>query len=435
MSKEKENLPQLQSSPEMQSKLHNLSRDMVQFVADFASLNVKENASKSPSNKQRCNSEPEYSNVFFSIDETTQHQSFLIVQSVFNNILRILPSMIEEHLQQNSSLVTPNELPIKDIKADIKSIKKNQTELRNKLQGYDQQIKTIGEKIKKLPNENMLKNEVEKLIKENKNQINNTDHAANENRTIRDIEESQQYVSNKYDIFMREQTRLKRDVDEMKKSLEKQENKTEHMINYSRFDHAVFSGVPFQFGPDNIENCKEMIVNVCRELHYNIPINEISTAHRLKQHPNRAGPPDIIVRFKDRDIRNDVLKLKSLAKQKEYWVHYGIQRLYINEQLTPDKRKLMYQTKVFSREMFRIHGKIFVWSYKGEIYVRKAIEYAPKRKINCENDLNDIKRGTVSLDPDTRHVRNYTKQHVNSVPSVSNAPPVLSLHEYPLFSV
>ena len=49
--------------------------------------------------------------------------------------------------------------------------------------------------------------------------------------------------------------------------------------------------------------------------------------------------------------------------------------------------------------MYRIHGKIFVWSFKREIYLRKAIEHAPKRKIDSEQDLNDLRRGTISLYP------------------------------------
>ena len=80
----------------------------------------------------------------------------------------------------------------------------------------------------------------------------------------------------------------------------------------------------------------------------------------------------------------------------------------------------MYETKVFTREMKRIHGKIFVWSFKGEIYIRKDSQYAPKRKINCENDLTDIRKGTVSLDPDeqfTRNVRNtrFSQNYVRNV--------------------
>ena len=232
---------------------------------------------------------------------------------------------------------------------------------------------------------------------------------------------------------MREQRQIKRQVGEMQQKLAKTEHKAESIGNYCRWDHAIFGGIPYSPGIDGLENCKQIIVNVCRELHYNIPINEISTAHRLKQHANSSRPPNIVVRFKDRDIRNDVLRLKSVLKEKRYWKNYNIQRLYINEQLTPEKNKLMYQTKIFTREMYRIHGKIFVWSFKGEIYLRKAIEHAPKRKIDSEQDLNDLRRGTISLDPTfrSRHTR-YTTSHANTDAVVESLPPRFSLQEYPL---
>ena len=180
------------------------------------------------------------------------------------------------------------------------------------------------------------------------------------------------------------------------------------MFTYSRQDHVTFSGVPFAPGPDGVENCKQMVVNICRELHYNIPPNEISTAHRLKQHPDAAlrGPPGIIVRFKDSDIRNDVLGLNSQMKGKHFWRCYNIQRLYINEQLTPDKRKLMYETKFLTRELFRIHGKIYVWTYKGNIFIRKGVYNAPRIKITSIDNLDDIRKGTISLEPADTNKRN-----------------------------
>ena len=61
----------------------------------------------------------------------------------------------------------------------------------------------------------------------------------------------------------------------------------------------------------------------------------------------------------------------------------------------------MYQTKVFTREMKRLHGKIFVWTFKGEIYIRKNRENAPRVKIDNELDLNKIRKGTLLLDPPT----------------------------------
>ena len=176
---------------------------------------------------------------------------------------------------------------------------------------------------------------------------------------VKEIDSSQEFMSGKFDDFKKDLNEIKNEVNEIKKKQETnentiqtqetkithQENKTEHMFTYSRQDHVQFSGVPLCPDMDGYENCKLMVVTICRELHYNIPINEISTAHRLKHHHERTDPPGIIVRFKDRDIRNDVLRLKSQLRGKRFWRSYGIRRLFINEQLTPDKRRLMYETK------------------------------------------------------------------------------------------
>ena len=376
---------------------HNTSHGLSELTANFAALVVKEveNAtanslkiSQSSTQSTRRASSHEYSGVFIDDDKYAQHQAYLIGQSVFSQLIQLLPSLIDERLQEHSSLESPSSTneTITQMRKDIKLIQKQQTHSKNKFEGYTTKTNELVGRIEAL--ENSLKTHFE-----------NCKIDAN---TVNDIGSSQDFVSGQYDAVLKEQMQMKLNFGEMQKKLTKQESKSEQTMNYIKWDHAVFGGIPYHFGPDGIENCKQMIVNICRELHYNIPINEISTAHRLKQHRNKTTPPNIIVRFKDRDIRNDVLKLKPLLRHKTYWRQYGIERLYINEQLTPDKQKLLYQTKVFTREMFRIHGKIFVWSYKGEIYIRKATDYAPKRKINCENDLDNIKRGTLSLDPVTR---------------------------------
>ena len=62
----------------------------------------------------------------------------------------------------------------------------------------------------------------------------------------------------------------------------------------------------------------------------------------------------------------------------------------------------MFQTKIFTREMERIHGKVFVWTYKGDIFIRKNTRFAPKKKIASFNDLQKIRSGEDSLDPTPR---------------------------------
>lgn len=358
----------------------------------------------------------------------------LIGQSVFNQILMLLPGMIEQQLA-NATIDQSPPQSLEFVQTEMRKIKSKQVDLENKLNGHKKQVETWKTKVNNLEmnineqqnaidtltqeangnfnpeNETELRTLLNKNLKEIKNMKNNLnaqlDELKAERDSIKEIDKSQKFIAKKYDEFAEKQTSMNNDVTEIKKKVEKQETKTEHMFTYSRMDHVTFVGVPYCYGPDGTENCKRMIVDICRELYYNIPINEISTAHRLKQYRGKtvgeSSPPGIIVRFKDRDIRNDVLDLKSQLKGKTYWSCYNITKLYINEQLTPDKRKLMYETKVFTREMYRIHGRISVWTYKGNIFIRKSVPKAPKRKIRSKEDLDDIRKGTLTIDPISSH--------------------------------
>ena len=245
---------------------------------------------------------------------------------------------------------------------------------------------------------------------------------------VNHIESSQKFVSAEYDDMVWKNADLQKEVDKIKERVTKQANKLEHTSNYTHWDNVQIDGVNVcnlvDRDGNEYENCKQMVVDICKELHYNLPITEISTAHRLKHHPNKPGPPSMVVRFKSRDIRNDVFRLKKAARDKTHWRNFNIEKLYINEHLTPEKKKLMYYTKLFTKEMYRIHGKIYAWSFKGEIYVRKGVDGAEKIKINSEEDLNSLRRGEITLDP----------PNPSNLPSAVHVdpPPTLSLEAYPL---
>ena len=160
----------------------------------------------------------------------------------------------------------------------------------------------------------------------------------------------------------------------------------------------MFKNVPVILDKDGKENCKESIISICKELHLWLPDMSISTAHRLWQHSNKTGPPPIVVKFVSRDIRNDVYQLRHAIKEKSYWRAYGTKKLYINEHLSPEARKLLYKVKLFTREMQQAEGRIFVWTFKGDIYLRKDSIEAPKLRITSELDLEKIREGTISLD-------------------------------------
>ena len=247
---------------------------------------------------------------------------------------------------------------------------------------------------------NNLQSEWEQLLK-----------AKTEGCDIKSIEQSQQFVSDEYEEFREQQKELVSAVASLEQKVAKQEVKSEHNANYPRWDSLEMDGIPYNpvdsFGN---ENCKEMVINICKEMHYWLPASAISTAHRLKKHPNKRGPPVMIVKFNNRDIRNDVFKLRKQIKDKYFWNCYNIKKLFINESLTPDARKLFFKTRMWAKQMESIHGRIYTWTFKGEIFVRKDIENGPKRKVLNEEYLSKMSSGDISLDVSDAPVNSHVPE-------------------------
>ena len=223
------------------------------------------------------------------------------------------------------------------------------------------------------------------------------------------VEGSQDFLSNQYDAVVKENTEIKENIDKLSKKIEQNMQKTERNAGYSRFDCLELGGVPVHKDSDGKENCKHMVINICKELNLSLREDSISTAHRLKQHPDKKGPPTIIVKFSLRDVRNDVYALRKTLKQKETKINiYGINTLYINESLTPEKRKLLYETKKFQRSLSRDFGRIYVWTFKGDIYMRQDIANVSALKISSVSDFRDFERScrilnSISPQPSSAH--------------------------------
>ena len=78
--------------------------------------------------------------------------------------------------------------------------------------------------------------------------------------------------------------------------------------------------------------------------------------------------------------------------------------------------------------MNRIHGKIFTWTYKGEVYIRKDVEGAPKKKITSLEDLTNIKKGDVSIDPPLPKNTNLSEPTTQS-PIENRSPEILTAND------
>ena len=170
-------MQQLQSSPSPRSevvvheKAHNVSAELRQLTEDFGALVVKENAATSSTEKlyktmnKISTSSHDYSNVFIDEDPEVQQQSYLIGQAVYNQVLFVLPSLIDERLKEYSTTESPS-LPIDAIQNDIRKIIREQTTLQNMVNGYQKKIETWTQRIVSIENSQKKIDAVEKRLYE-----------------------------------------------------------------------------------------------------------------------------------------------------------------------------------------------------------------------------------------------------------------------------
>ena len=362
-------------------------------------------------------------------------QLFYFRQTLFNELALMLPTilppmvaqLVESQVPKHSETNETSQLPEKVNKKSEKDFR----HLSNKVDG---QIRQMTEWSRVIKNNTDAIESLNKKLKNNKNNISDIkksiDHktskysemenksiaefeelqklkvklqkqledSADELKKITAIDESQKFVAGKYDRILENQKKFEKDVGNLKSEVAVQTKKTEGNAKYTRRDCLEWGEVPVTLNDHGRENCKYLIIGLCKEMNYWLRPEHISTAHRLQQHESKTGPPPIIVKFTSRDIRNDVYHLRKLAKNKRTWRLPGLTRLFINESLTPDKKRLLYKTKVLAREIQEVHGKIYTWTFKGDIFLRKSADGAPVIPISSENDLIAIKNSDLSLD-------------------------------------
>ena len=233
------------------------------------------------------------------------------------------------------------------------------------------------------------------------------DEIASLKAEISQLSNSQEFICSQYDILKIENDKLKREnatqgnelrtlktnSTKIEKKAETEAIKLDGIDQYSRRQNLEFHGVP----QTNNENVINIVVKIGKVLGVDINQNDISTAHRLPQkpHSNRRSesdeppppPPGIIARFINRDLRNFIYSKRAVAKDiasKDFPVA-GMQRLYVNENLTQSRKRLLWQTK----QAARTRDYSSIWTQNGKIYVRKN-ENSNSVLINNESELRNL---------------------------------------------
>lgn len=133
------------------------------------------------------------------------------------------------------------------------------------------------------------------------------------------------------------------------------------------------------------ENIEAIVIKVAAKLSVVLSANDIEAAHRLPSR-NTGRPAKIIVRFVNRKKREEIISKKKLAAtiKSQDIVEVGQFRIYINENLSPYFRELLWTVKTRAKAS----GFKFVWWSRGKILVRKDETSRNVIRINCFKDID-----------------------------------------------
>lgn len=164
------------------------------------------------------------------------------------------------------------------------------------------------------------------------------------------------------------------------------EAKLEAMEQKSRSCNAEISNLPEKRG-ENLIAITETISKVIKQP---LSLRDIIAIHRVPQmNPDSNRPKNIIVKFSSKILRDNFIaaaRLKKGISSEELMIHGTPQKVYINEHLTLQNKKLFRQ----AREIAKQNGNRFVWIKHGVILVRADISEAAFA-IRTEHDLSKIK--------------------------------------------
>ena len=116
------------------------------------------------------------------------------------------------------------------------------------------------------------------------------------------------------------------------------------------------------------EDVVDTVVKISKFVGIQITRSDISTAHRLppRRQAKVSDPPAIIARFINRNLRNAIYSKRTAVKgaNKSDFLVPGMKNLYINENLTHSRKRLLWLTKQFAKKA----DYAYVWTMNGKIF-------------------------------------------------------------------
>lgn len=151
---------------------------------------------------------------------------------------------------------------------------------------------------------------------------------------------------------------------------------------WARLNNVEIKGVPQKKG----ENLFSIFEAICKSVNYDVPKTQINYVSRIPVHNSKEK--SIILCFINRYIKEEFVAAARAArtlKAEDLGFIGNSQRVFVNDHLTPEYKKLLTRTK----SLLKTKGYNFIWVKYGKIHVRKN-DNSPVQIINTDNDLNKL---------------------------------------------
>jgi len=172
------------------------------------------------------------------------------------------------------------------------------------------------------------------------------------------------------------------EVRELNFKVNKLEDSQDDLNQYQRKHNLEFHGIPEM----DEEDLEAIVGEIAKEIDVDdFEYNDIDIVHRL---PSKLKPRPIIVKFKYYNDKKNLYaarwKLKKFQNESEQRLN-GAKRIYINENLTSQRRKLFTEVRKRAKQN-HWHS---AWTTDGKIFIKKE-RGGRSHKIGKQADLEDF---------------------------------------------
>lgn len=201
---------------------------------------------------------------------------------------------------------------------------------------------------------------------------------------ITDLKKAVQFISDKYDMLLTEMKDLKIVKDKyelVNDKVEQLEMRMNDLEQYSRCKNIEIKGVELTAN----ENLKQVVVKIVSKMGVEeVSEKAIEVVHRVNNRNNRE-PKDIIVQFKDREVRDRVIaKKREKIYNKDITNGKNDNLIFVNEHMTTHNKQMFWEARNKCRDM----NYKYVWTKDGKIFVRKQ----ENERVFRIRNLEDLKK-------------------------------------------